>query len=57
MKLVINTRLCMYIYIVVYIYIYIYIYISIDIDYRYRIVDIVARPLAASTGIPHGVQG
>ena len=36
---------------------YIYIYVSIDIDYRCRIVDIVARPLAASTGIPHGVQG
>ena len=53
MKLVINARLCMYIYI----YRCVYIYISIDIDYRYRIVDIVARPLAASTGIPHGVQG
>ena len=52
MKLVI---ICDYVYI--YIFMYIYIYVSIDIDYRCRIVDIVARPLAASTGIPHGVQG
>ena len=44
-------------YVCIYIYISLCIYISIDIDYRYRIVDIVARPLAASTGIPHGVQG